>query len=210
MHSIKKLPLVAMILMAILSFSNLFGVKVAGASVVIGIVVFFIHKAKERQSFAECGCDIRSIGRNLKDKSVWVWMALPLLANVLSLVIAKFILPEYAEQILTRSGAILSYDKAALLVFQLAALSLGEEIAWRAFFQNQLNKALPVLPALILTSVFFGLGHVSEGNILIVLYDVFFVFVNSLFYGMVFQKTKNAWASGISHFAANLLAVVLL
>ena len=44
MQSIKKIPFVAMIIMAAISFSNLLGLKVAGVSVIIGIVFFFINK----------------------------------------------------------------------------------------------------------------------------------------------------------------------
>ncbi len=37
---IKKTPSIAMIMMVIMSFSNLFGLNIAGLSVVIGVVIF--------------------------------------------------------------------------------------------------------------------------------------------------------------------------
>lgn len=43
-----------------------------------------------------------------------------------------------------------------------------------------------------------------------IVYDVFFVFCNSIFYGLVLHKTKNAYASVISHFIANFTGTLIL
>lgn len=86
----------------------------------------------------------------------------------------------------------------------------AEEIAWRAFFQKQLNKALPIVPVLLISSLLFALGHLREGSTIIVAYDIFFVFINSILYGIIFYKSNNAWISGISHFVANLFSVIVL
>jgi len=57
MQNIKKISLMAILLMAILPFSNLLGLKIAGLSVVVGVVFFFVHKASEKQSFEVSGLD---------------------------------------------------------------------------------------------------------------------------------------------------------
>ncbi|MEA4822239.1 MAG: CPBP family intramembrane glutamic endopeptidase, partial [Erysipelotrichales bacterium] len=103
-----------------------------------------------------------------------------------------------------------SFDKLAILIIQLAVLALGEEIAWRAFFQKQLCRVLPVVPVLLISSLLFSFGHLVKGNIIVVSYDVFFVFINSIIYGIIFHESKNAWISAISHFAANLFSVIVL
>jgi len=64
-----------------------------------------------------------------------------------------------------------------IMVFQLAIFALEEEIAWRAFFQKQLNRVLPIRHTLLISSVLFALGHISEGNTIVVIYDIFFVFI---------------------------------
>lgn len=61
-----------MIIMAVVSFSNLFGLQIAGASVIIGVVFFFINKAFVKQPFEDSGFDIKAIGVNLKDKGILV------------------------------------------------------------------------------------------------------------------------------------------
>ena len=63
MQNIKKISLIAIILMAILSFSNLLGLKIAGLAVVVGVILFFVHKASEKQPFEGSGLDIGAKSR---------------------------------------------------------------------------------------------------------------------------------------------------
>jgi membrane protease YdiL (CAAX protease family) len=210
MQKINKVPLIAIILMTILSFSNLLGLKIAGIAVIIGVVFFFVHKASEKQSFHGSGLDINAIRINFKDKSIWFWIVMPIIMDAISITISKLFLPEYIEHVLARTEVFLSFDKIVILIFQLALLALGEEIAWRAFFQKQLNKALPIIQTLLISSLLFSIGHFNHGDPVIVLFDVLFVFVNSILYGIIFYKTNNAWISAISHFLANLCSIIVL
>lgn len=210
MTNIKKLPLAAMLAMAVISFSNLFGLRIAGASVIIGVACFFINNAYEKQPSAGSGLDIKAIGVNLKDRQIWLWVILPLIMDAVSITLARAFLPRYIEHVLARTEVFVSFDRVVLMVFQLAVLALGEEIAWRAFFQKQLSKGLSTLPVLLISSVLFALGHWTQGSTIVVLYDVFFVFLNSILYGIVFYKSTNAWVSAMSHFIANLFSVIVL
>jgi len=210
MKNIKTISLVAMIIMGVISFSNLMGLKVAGASVVIGVIFFFVNKKSENQSDKESGFDMNSIKSNFKDESIWLWVLLPLTLDAVSIMISKLFLPEYIEHVLARTEGFVSYDKIVIMVLQLAFLALGEEIAWRAFFQKQLNKFLSIRHTLLISSVLFAIGHISSGNTTIVIYDIFFVFINSILYGIIFYKSNNAWISAISHFTANLFSLMVL
>lgn len=208
--SIKKLPLIVMILMAVVSFTNLFGVKIAGVSVILGVVFFFIVGAQEKQPTEGSGLDIKSLRTDLKNKRIWFWIILPLVMDIVSISIGKLFLPGYIEHVIGRAGNFVSFKVFIITIIQLAVLALGEEIAWRAFFQNQLNKVLSIIPVLLISSVLFGIGHFNQGNANIVFFDVFFVFINSILYGIIFHKTKNAWVSAISHFVANLFSIIVL
>ncbi|HHX94898.1 MAG TPA: CPBP family intramembrane metalloprotease [Clostridia bacterium] len=66
----------------------------------------------------------------------------------------------------------------------------GEEIAWRAFFQNTFSKILPIVPVLFITSLLFTLGHYEPGNTMVIIFGLIFTFINSIFYGIIFHKTK--------------------
>ena len=210
MKNIKTISLIAMIIMGIISFSNLMGLKVAGVSVIIGAIFFFINKKIENQSDKESGLDINSIKNNFKDKSIWIWVLLPLIMDCVSITISKIFLPEYIEHVLARTENFVSFEKITIMVLQLAFLALGEEIAWRAFFQKQLNKILSIRYTILISSILFAIGHISSGNNTVVIYDISFVFINSILYGIIFHKSNNAWISAISHFAANLFSLIIL
>lgn len=210
MGEIKRISLIAMIAMGLVSFTNLLGISAAGISVFIGVIFFFVNKAINKEPDAGSGLDFSAIKTNLKDKSIWFWLAMPLVMDAVSITIGKLFIPEYIEHVISRALPFISVDKVILLLVQLVVLALGEEIAWRAFFQKQFNKVLPIIPVLIISSIFFSIGHIAKGNVNIVIFDVFFVFINSILYGVIFHKTNNAWISTISHFTANLFSVIIL
>ena len=209
----KKNPrakVVVLVLMTIVSLTNLFGLSAAGISVIWGIIAYFVFKIAEKQSFQECGSDFKSLGEVIKKPGIWLWIIMPSIMNLLVIVLAKLILPSYVGHIVSRSEIMLSVNNLPVLIIQLLVFAVGEEIAWRAFYQKQISSFLPIIPAILITSAFFSLGHLTSGSLVIVAYDLFFVFVNSLIYGIVFHKTNNVWLSAVSHFTANLFAVIIL
>lgn len=204
---------ILVIIMTVLSFTNILNLefngetlKLAGLSVIVGIVAFFTTR-KTNGSKKE-GLDLKSFAGSLKDKKVILLVFMPALINVLCFGIARYCLPEYIEHLNSRTG-FLNPAELPKLILELLVLALGEEIAWRAFFQKQTSKMMPFIPALLLTSGLFAMGHFNFGSAIIVLYDLIFIFINSLFYGWIFRKTDNAWCSGLAHFLANLLGVFL-
>lgn len=208
-ETIKKLPLIVMIIMVILSFTNLFGLNIAGASIILGVVFFFINKAVEKQSMSGSGLDVTAVGTDLKDKKVWFWIILPLIVHAISIVISILFLPEYIKYETTRAGAFVQIELSIASVLQFLVFALGEEIAWRAFFHKQLNKVLPITPVLLFSSLLFTLGHFKAGDPVIVAFGLLIIFINSFLYGVVFHKTQNAWVSTISHFIANIFEVMI-
>jgi len=196
--------------MTLLSFSNLFGIMAAGSTVIIGIVAFFVDKKIRKQAFAGSGLDFKTFGQNLKNRTIWLWIAMPLIMNIICLLLSKLLFPQYLDHVFKRTATVLTNDKIILLVIELLLLSLGEEIAWRAFYFNRIRNIIPATPALIFSSMLFAISHIQSGDFMIVAYDVLFVFINCIFYGIVFKKTNNSCISWISHFAANLFAVVVL
>lgn len=201
----KNISFVVMIVMGIVSVSTFWGFSFAGVAVIIGIVFFFINTTREDDSLR-----FKSIGTHLRDKSLWFWIALPVIVNVVCNVLAIFFLPDFFEHIKSRTDFIFSVSQLLFVVLQFAFFALGEEIAWRGFFQKQLNKQLPIIPTLIVTSILFSLCHFQTGDVAVVSYDLFFIFINSIIYGIIFYKTNNAWISAISHFIANLSAFIMM
>ena len=206
----KTAYVIVLVIMAVVSLTNLFGLSAAGISVILGIVAFFVFRIIDKQTYQECGLGWKSLGEMVQRPAIWLWIILPSIMNLLVIILAKLILPNYIEHIASRSEEMLAVKNLPVLLIQLLVFAAGEEIAWRAFFQKQLNTILPAIPTIMITSALFTLGHLTSGSLIIVSYDLLFVFVNSLIYGVIFCKTNNVWMSAASHFAANLLAVIIL
>jgi membrane protease YdiL (CAAX protease family) len=153
--------------------------------------------------------DIKSVGTNLKDRKLWLWLVLPLVMDAVCVIISKLFLPEYIAFETARAGQFVAIELSIASVLQFLVFALGEEIAWRAFFQRQLGKVLPIIPVLLFSSILFTLGHYKAGNAVVVSYGLIFTFINSVLYGVIFHKTQNAWVSTIAHFTANIFEVML-
>lgn len=129
--------------------------------------------------------------------------------DAVCVVLSMLFLPEYIEYESVRAGAFVPIEISISSILLFFVFALGEEIAWRAFFQNKSSKILPFIPALLLTSLLFTLGHYKQGNTIVVLFGLIFTFTNSILYGVIFYKTKNAWIIAFSHFVANIFEVIL-
>ncbi|MCM1251725.1 MAG: CPBP family intramembrane metalloprotease [Clostridium sp.] len=213
MRKLNKAVFILIIIMTVLSFTNILNIKVndetlklAGLSVIVGIIAFFTTR-KTNESKDE-GLNIKAFAGSLKDKKVIILVIMPMIMNILCFSIARLCLPEYIEHLNSRTS-FLDASQLPKLILEVIVLALGEEIAWRAFFQKQTSKIMPFIPSLFLTSLLFSMGHFNFGSPVIVAYDLFFIFINSLFYGAVFRKTDNAWCSALAHFLANLLGLFL-
>ncbi len=210
MKKLTPLQLIAITLMVAISLTQLFGLGIAGVTVLLGVVFFFIDKTTRKVSDAESGFDIKLVSRNLQDKKIWVWIVLPVLTNIIPVLFAKRMLPQYIEHVLNRTAGMLTFSNILLLALQLIILALGEEIAWRAFFQNQIMKHMPSIAAILITSALFSIGHIASGSPIVVMYDIFFIFIDSIIFGIIFLKTKNAWCSFFAHLLGNITGVMLL
>lgn len=217
MKKINKLHTSVIVLLAVmtlLSFTNLLNLqlngeplKLAGISVILGIIAFFTtHKTNENKNE---GFNIKTFISDLKNKNVILLFVLLLIINALCFTLEKFCVPEYTEYLLARTDDFLDFANLPKMLLQLVVFALGEEIAWRAFFQKQTEKIMPFIPSLLITSALFALGHFNFGTPLIVFFDLLFVFIDSIIYGIIFKNTDNAWCSFLAHFLANLLDTIL-
>ena len=213
MKNISKVSIVFLIIMTLLSFTNMLNLKMngevvkpAGLMVIIGVIAFFVTK-KSNDSKEE-GLDIKSFPGKLKSPKVIILALMPTIMVFVSIFLEKKFMPEVLQHIKERVGFI---DKSQIVgtVISLVVLALGEEIALRAFFQKQSTKLMGFIPSIIITSILFSLGHFAYDEPLIVVIDLVEIFIDSIFYGLVFKETDNAFCSWLSHFLSNLIAVFL-
>lgn len=212
MENASKPSRIAMIIIAIMtiaSFTNLFRLNLSSIAIILGVVFFFLDKRLEQQPMSESGLDVRAISANLKDKRIWIWFMLPIIVDAICVSLAIVFVPEYIKYETARAGSFVAIELSVSSILLFFVFALGEEIAWRAFFQNKISKVMSFAPALLITSLLFTLGHYTHGSTKVVLFGLIFTFINSLLYGVIFKKTNNAWISTIAHFAANIFEVSL-
>ena len=215
MKKLNKVVIVFLIVMVLLSFANLLNIKVdgeilklSGISVIVGVIAYFVTRKANKNKNE--GLNIKTIFKDFKEhpKAI-VFAILPFITCILSTVIANRFLPEFNEHVNNRASFAISEDLIKTILL-MAVLTLGEEIAWRGFFQKQTTKIIKFIPSIILTSLLFALGHYSSGSFIVVAYDLLFVFIDSSLFGVIFKETDNAWCSWIPHFLADVLALFLI
>jgi uncharacterized protein len=86
------------------------------------------------------------------------------------------------------------------ILFALINASL-EEVIWRGVMLSNLKRSVSTLYAVLITSVGFGLIHISIG--IPVLLSIIFSF-GGLFYAIVVLKTKSIYPSIVFHMLINL------
>lgn len=210
-----KLVLVFLIVMVLLSFTNLLNIKIdgevlklSGISVIVGVIAYFVTRKTNKTKYE--GFNIKTIFKDFKNNPrALLFAILPFVTCILSTVIANKFLPEFNEHVNNRASFSISDDLMKTILI-MAVLTLGEEIAWRGFFQKQTTKIIKFVPSIILTSFLFALGHFSTGSFVVVAYDLLFVFIDSTIFSLIFKETDNAWCSWIPHFLADILGVLLL
>ena len=210
-----KLVLVFLIVMVLLSFTNLLNIKIdgevlklSGISVIFGVIAYFVTRKTNKTKYE--GFNIKTIFKDFKNNPRAILFAiLPFVTCILSTVIANKFIPEFNEHVNNRASFAIS-DTLMKTILTMAVLTLGEEIAWRGFFQKQTTKIIKFVPSIILTSLLFALGHFSTGSFVVVAYDLLFVFIDSTIFSLIFKETDNAWCSWIPHFLADILGVLLI
>ncbi|MHC1682671.1 MAG: CPBP family intramembrane glutamic endopeptidase [Clostridiaceae bacterium] len=181
---------------------------IAGLTILFSLLSIFIENKKNKGKRTEIGFIWQNILPDLK--KYWWLILMPVVSGIVAVTLSKLILPEFYLHVLERTKPMLSLDKIVLLIPQLFILALGEEIAFRGFFQAKMSNIVKPSWAIIIASLVFAIVHYSVGSILIVIYDLIFIFIDSIIYGIIFQRTKNVYSCTISHFLANLIGICII
>ena len=212
---INKTVLIFLVVMTVLTAGVFFRfeiskmtVSMSGISVLVGLAAYFIT-AKTNES-KNAGLDIKRFPGQLRDIKLIVLILMPTVMNLITTFIEKAFLPEYGAFLRARVEQMLDPSQIGNTVISLVVLALGEEIAWRAFFQKQTTKLMGFVPSLLISSALFAAGHFTAGEPAVAAFDLAGVFINALFYGLVFRRTDNAWCSWLAHFLANISGTALV
>lgn len=204
------LTVIGLIIMLLLSLTQLLpSLRLAGYSVFVGIAFFFFVEAVSKMPNYQSGLRFRSLISDMKKPGVLIWVLLPVATAIVSPLLGDWLFSsEYTAHVIGRAGSILAYDHILALVFQVPVLALGEEIAWRGFFIGKSLCRFPFWLCAVVSSVLFAIGHIASGNIVLVIFDVAFVFLDSMIFSIVFKKSGNCLVSTISHIIGNAVGML--
>lgn len=197
--------------MTVFSFSGflvLFGennISLSSITLIIGIVFYFVAREPEEKETMS----LKAVPKLLKDWKTDLLILAPLASGIACYTIAMAFVPEFMEHLSGRTG-FLSFNQIIMLAIELIIAAFGEEIAWRGFFQNKLSKHLPLFPTLLITAALFSVCHFTKGSAIVVLYDLFFIIVDAMLFGLVFKRSNNIIVCTLSHFLANAFGVAVL
>jgi membrane protease YdiL (CAAX protease family) len=96
------------------------------------------------------------------------------------------------------------------LILLLIVIPFFEELIYRGLLQQRLAWYLNGFVAVIIASLIFGLQHFTCGSAAILAVDLAGVFVDCVFYGWVFSKSRNVLVSWAAHTFADLVGAALL
>ena len=88
--------------------------------------------------------------------------------------------------------------------------TLGEEIIYRGFYQERLSWFIRAPLEVVFVPILFALMHFSPGPFWVVVVDLGLIFIDSLFCGAIFARSKNVFVAWFAHALADILAVALI
>ena len=196
-----------LIIATVLIVTSFTSYKLVGMLVVIAYMI--IESRLRKQGKVEPGFYLKGLPLALRDN----WLSLLFVvfaAPLLTAIIGKLFLPEYFTHVLARVVPYVKMDSLEKLFGQLLVLALGEEIVFRAFLQGRLSLFINPRLAIILSSIVFAAVHFTSGVMVVVIMDLLSVFVDSLLFGIIFERSKNVLASTVAHFLGNSFGIFLL
>ncbi|MBX2997022.1 MAG: CPBP family intramembrane metalloprotease [Caldilineaceae bacterium] len=172
------------------------------------IVYVLVERFLRRRSWAELGFQRQTFPSALARN--WPFIVLvAVVFQVITVVVALTFWPALLDHVRARVPL---FNVATIfpLLILLPFAVLGEELVYRAMFQERLRCFMGSAPAIVLASLVFALMHWSSGDALIVAWDLGFIFVDSLLYGVIFSRGKNIWVAWLAHWTADLVGLALL
>lgn len=182
--------------------------QMKGLFELIPIVYILVEKHLRKRTFNEIGFKLKHTLKDVKAN----WYLILLVAVILqfgTLIFAKYFIPDFVAHVQSRIPLVTMSQLIPLFV-EITVATFIEEIIYRGFFQERLGRYSGTAISVILTSLVFSFMHFSAGTFIVVAYDIFTIFLDSLIYSIIYHRTKNIFASWVAHYLADLIAVVAM
>ncbi len=211
-NKVKTITLIGMAVMIVAV-----AVKAATASVIAaaaihiaGLACFFLVEGVEKTPDSESGLSFKRFFPGLKKP--WV---IPLILFMLVLSPAEMLLSRavfgraYIDHVLGRIS-VPGLDRLPLLLFNQIVSVLGEEIEFRAFFVGKGMKRFSFWLAAVAGAALFAAAHYAAGAAGIVAWDLGAIFIDAIFFAILYRRTGNCLISFVPHFLNNMIGFFLV
>jgi uncharacterized protein len=150
----------------------------------------------------------RSLGFHKPDLGVFGWAAIAYCIYIAAAIFLAVVLSPEQEDIARGLGAdeegVWGLIAAGFLIVVCAPIA--EEVFFRGFLYGGLRRALPVLPAALISSVLFGVAHLATGNLAVAVQLAVFGVVAAGLY----EYRGNLWGPIALHTVNNTIAFLVL
>ncbi|WP_242863902.1 CPBP family intramembrane glutamic endopeptidase [Clostridium tepidiprofundi] len=139
------------------------------------------------------------------------WFLILLVGVILPLItffLGKYKVVGFLDHVVSRIP--MDINQKFMTIINIAIGTFIEEVIYRGVLQSILTSVIGTPSAIVVASIIFAAMHFSKGPILIVCFDMSFIFIDSIVYGSIFAKTGNLFASWTGHCLNDLIALFLI
>ncbi len=159
-----------------------------------------------RLGFKEILSRIKLVRQNIGKAILWgLFAAIAIFASIFLIEIALIAFLGFDPKDLSNIPDIQRLFSPITLFFIVGIQPIGEEIFFRGFLFEKIEKFAGGLISIAITSTLFGIAHMSYGKIFPALMPI----VMGIVLGFIVYRTKNLYSALIAHVAFNLTSLSL-
>ena len=182
-------------------------------SLVFPLGYFFVSRVKNGQSWADVGFPRVSLKEQFNGV-LGLSLFSGFFTQFVALLVAPFLYPGFREHLVSRiplmGDVFQSVSMMVLLYLSMVFTTLGEEIVYRGVIQNSIQRRTSPLAAILFVSLLFAGLHWFKGSPIIVLIDLGFIFIDSVVYGVIWDRSKSLIPCWLTHLCANWVGLSIL
>lgn len=174
----------------------------------IPVAYLLIERRLRKRSWSELGFKFKTFWPDLRAN--WIWFVLVgVVSQPAVALLTRAYFPAYLEHVKARLP--FGDGMGWTILLPLLAISLvGEEMSYRTLIQGRLTPYLGGAISIVVASILFGFAHFSARPFWIVTLDVAMIFVDSVLFGIIYNRCNNLVVTWLAHFIGDVLGLIIL
>ena len=162
---------------------------------------YLVNKLGIKQTFSR----IKLVSENIDKAFLWGIITAGLIFLIIFLIVMGLIELGHDPQKLSNIPDLEKLFSVPVMFFFVTVQPIGEEIFFRGFLFEKIEKFAGGPVAIFITAFLFAIPHLSYGKIFPAVMPIFM----GILLGFIVYKTKNLWSSIIAHVAFNFTTLML-